>query len=349
MQVVDQFRLAACFGIFPPWYYMFELHLKKNRIRAQDYLSRYETKYNLSELLKRYVERTSGELLNNKALFASVCRDNGVPTPRVVGVAEDGVFEFTQPGCGRQNEMSLSGADLFVKPLRGKGGRGALRFNAAGRDCYETGGGDTLSASELIEHLGELSREKPLVVQHALTSHADIRDLSGSALSCVRTVTCQNEGGGFEVTNAAFRMALRDDTVVDGLHRGGIVSRVDVQTGELGLATDLGFTPHVGWCEQNPVTGVQIAGRVLPHWPELLAVAVKAHAAFPHKVAVGWDIAITPDGPVVVEGNGSPCVDIIQRVDEPMGATRFGQLYAYHVARAVERAEADRISGPQPV
>ncbi len=341
-QIADQFRLAACHGVFPPWYYMFELYRDSNRRRARDYLSRYETKYNLSELLKRYVEGTSGELLNNKAEFAAICRDNGIPTPPIVGIVEDGRFQFATSGCRCPGETGVPEVDLFVKPLRGKGGRGALRFKHSGSNRYTDSDGFNRSAAELLEYLEGLSREKPYIVQHSLTNHPDILDLSGNALSCVRTMSCRNENGGFEVTNAVFRMALRNDTVVDGLHRGGIVSRVDVETGELGPATDLGFTPQVGWCERNPVTGVQIAGRVLPDWPVLVELARKAHAAFPYKVTVGWDIALTADGPVVVEGNGSPCVDIVQRVDEPMGATRFGQLYAHHVSLAVENAEEQR-------
>ena len=75
-------------------------------------------------------------------------------------------------------------------------------------------------------------------------------------------------------------------------------------------------------------------------WAETRALAERAHAAFPYKTAVGWDIAITEDGPVIVEGNSAPCVDIIQRVDGPMGTSRFGELFAMHVDRAEQAAIA---------
>ncbi len=338
-QIIDQLSIAARHGILPPWYYMFELHREENLARAEDYLHRFETKNNLFFLLKKRVEKTNGRTLGNKALYASICAKHGVVTPPLVAIARDNRLTPPQDWDGTgppTEEPALPDCDLFVKPLRGKGGRNTLRASFLGNGRFETSEGQALTRQELAEHLKQLSAKQPLLIQKRLTNHRYMLDLCANALCCVRTVTCKNRSGGFEVTNAAFRMALRDDTTVDGLHRGGLVSRVDLATGELGPATDLGFEPNIGWRETNPNSGAQIQGRVLPYWEELKAIALDAHAAFPYKVAVGWDIAITDTGPVVVEGNGAPCVDIIQRVDGPLGTERFGELLAYHVECALE-------------
>lgn len=194
-----------------------------------------------------------------------------------------------------------------------------------------------MSEGEFVAYLEALSHKRPLIVQERLLNHPDLIDICGHVLCCIRVLSCRNKSGTPEVTNAAFRMALRDDATVDGLHRGGISANVEVDSGRLGPATNLGLTPEVGWCERSPTTGAPIAGRELPMWKEARAMAIKAHAMLPHKVIVGWDIAITPEGPVVVEGNGAPCVDIIQRVTcEPLGAQRFGTLLAWHVRRALD-------------
>ena len=96
--------------------------------------------------------------------------------------------------------------------------------------------------------------------------------------------------------------------------------------------TDLGVRPDSTWHAVHPITGAPIEGRVLPHWPAVLELARRAHGLIGDRVVVGWDIAILPDGPCLVEGNGRPDVDILQRhYQQGLGDTRFAQLIAMHL------------------
>jgi hypothetical protein len=74
----------------------------------------------------------------------------------------------------------------------------------------------------------------------------------------------------------------------------------------------------------------------LPFWHEVVDLAYRAHAVFPTRLIVGWDIAILPDGPCVVEGNTRPDLDIHQRVSRrPLGNRRLSELLAWNVRRAM--------------
>jgi hypothetical protein len=54
----------------------------------------------------------------------------------------------------------------------------------------------------------------------------------------------------------------------------------------------------------------------------------------PERVLVGWDIALTEDGPVVLEGNSFADVLIPQRVYRmPLGHMRMGELLNFHLGR----------------
>ncbi len=349
-QFTDQIAVAACHGILPPWYYMFELYRPENRAAARQYLHRYETKANLYRIVKAQVERQNGAKLNNKLKFANACKEAGLPVPDTVIHVKDGRFENLDGTAVPRSELELPECDLFIKPSRGKGGRGTAIARYRGEGCYDVSDGGEMDGAGLVDFLIARSAGKGLLVQRRLFNHPDMKDLCADALCCVRIMTCRNESGGFEMTNAVLRMAQKMESTVDGLHRGGIVASVDVESGVLGMGTDLGFKPGVGWVEKSPRNSAQIKGRTLPDWPATRDLVLRAHAAFPYKVTVGWDVAITTKGPVIVEGNGAPCVDILQRADcEPLGGKRFGELLAYHCVKAVESQERGAPASKEPL
>ena len=75
-----------------------------------------------------------------------------------------------------------------------------------------------------------------------------------------------------------------------------------------------------------PGTDRSFLGFELPHWPAVKDLALRAAAAFPWARAIGWDIAITESGPVLLEGNERWSPSLIQ-MPAPGGLMR-GELEA---------------------
>jgi glutathione synthase/RimK-type ligase-like ATP-grasp enzyme len=120
--------------------------------------------------------------------------------------------------------------------------------------------------------------------------------------------------------------------VVDNMHRGGLAAPVEIGTGVLGVASGYATAGSAGRHTHHPVSGGAIEGRRLPMWEQARELACQAHRAFPPRLLVGWDIAVTPTGPVLVEGNEQPGVDGLQRLHNlALGEHRFGELLAFHL------------------
>ena len=324
-QLLDQSHLYLSAGVLPPWYYIFELYRQPCSGYARDFIYRWESKGGVMRLLREGDRAPSSEL-NDKAEFAEHCRRHQLSAVPVLVVFRDGAAE-------QRCHLSDLATDLFVKPVCGRGGKGARRWDFAS-GLYHGGGNRWLTRDELFSWLAQRSRAVPMLVQPLLRNHKALERLNNGALSTVRVLTCSDQAGEPELVGAAMRMAIGGNRTVDNLHAGGIAAAVDFKTGELGPASNLGADSRLGWLGRHPDTGARITGAKLPMWDEVREFAIRAHRAFGDRILVGWDIAITPDGPILVEGNGSPDLDIMQRfVRHGLMGERFGELLAFHLSR----------------
>lgn len=214
-QIADQVGLFATKFVPAPCYYVFELYESENRARALDYLYPFETKRGIDLMLRTYLTSPGTvDALSNKAEFAAHCARCGLAAIPVVGFASEGRYHSVDP-----KEPALPPMDLFVKTLRGGGGKRAERWSyeaAAWRDRS----GAALTSDELIDVLRRRSKTRPWIVRPWVSNHRAVEDLACGALSTVRVLTCLDEAGRPEVMYATFRMARASDAIVDNAHCG---------------------------------------------------------------------------------------------------------------------------------
>jgi hypothetical protein len=150
----------------------------------------------------------------------------------------------------------------------------------------------------------------------------------------LRIVTASNEADQGEIIGAAFRVASNAGSIIDNFHAGGLAAAVDLDSGRLGRATDMGIGVNSAWHQRHPVTGAVIEGRILPLWPQIVRLAETAHSLLADRIVLGWDIAILEDGPCLIEANSFPDLNILQRTNlAPLGNGRLGQLMVHHIGR----------------
>jgi hypothetical protein len=74
---------------------------------------------------------------------------------------------------------------------------------------------------------------------------------------------------------------------------------------------------------KHPDSGVVFEGYKIPYYEEAVALAKRCMDSFYGLKSVGWDVAITTDGPVIIEGNDDWGLAAHQMVENQGWADRY--------------------------
>lgn len=136
---------------------------------------------------------------------------------------------------------------------------------------------------------------------------------SGKALGTLRIVTLV-QAGEVHLLYALMRIPAGNNVHDNftGGSSGNLIASVDVNSGILQSAfgrRDERFSRLLESFEHNPDTGKRIAGEAVPDWPLIARTVQRAALSFAEMPLLGWDIALSADGIVIIEANSNP--DII--------------------------------------
>ncbi len=192
-------------------------------------------------------------------------------------------------------EDFLQGQDsFFAKPNHGSCGKGVTKIKLAEQPDRKA-------------LLDELREKKLIILEHALPQHEDMARLHPSSVNTLRIVT-DLVGDTIHIAYIMVKIG-RGGGCCDNTGQGGMLCRVDAESGKIrSVATDDYFNIF----ETHPDTGVRFEGYTIPMLDEAIALAKKAAREIPQMRHIGWDVAITPDGPAIIEGNEYPGTDLCQ-------------------------------------
>jgi hypothetical protein len=326
-QFLQIWTAASRHWLPPKNYYMYRLYEPEKWRRIDEYLDSEESFVMTMHLYKRRSSRVAR--LEDKVIFFEACRDAGLASVSIVAEFSHGALaKWYVPG-----PVKLPRADLFSKYARGIKGKGAGWWLFNGGERWVGPDGRALTEEELMRHLCDLTHRGMIILQPRILNHAALSALSPGALCTARVVTVLQPDGTPQHLLSAFRMPI-DDSPVDNFSQGHLASAINERTGELGPA--FRYAPEYGdsTFRIHPHTGRHIEGFLLPFWKETLELCLRAQQVFSEFFAVGWDVAITQEGPLVVEGNHDFGVNILQIThDIPIGLTKLPRVYWAHEAQ----------------
>lgn len=202
---------------------------------------------------------------------------------------------------------------IIYKPLDGNRGIGVQGYE--------------LNDENIQAVYDELMKFPSGVVEEYVVQHPEMSKLAPSSVNTIRVVTISDykkpvtpDGKHMDIAYTALRIG-GGSSIVDNFHSGGMCAAIDMETGT--LVTDAADMQGNVF-EYHPVTGVKIKGFQIPRFQEVLDMVTEA--CNEHKISgyLGWDIAVTEKGPVLIEINLRPGVVLLTT---PYISERKGMKY----------------------
>lgn len=172
---------------------------------------------------------------------------------------------------------------LILKPADSLGGHGVEKVDAS-------------TIGDLDAFVSRALDARQFLLEECLPQHPELARLNPSSVNTLRLITFRKDD---EVQLLASALKIGNGGAIDNFSDGGMYTMVDDSGRSLSAAFDgAGHSYSV-----HPRSGVTILGFEVPCFREAVALVAEAARVVPEIPYVGWDVAIRPDGPVLIEGN----------------------------------------------
>ncbi|WP_053990115.1 sugar-transfer associated ATP-grasp domain-containing protein [Mangrovimonas sp. TPBH4] len=284
-----------------PFYY-FKYLYRKNVDNYQDYIGTKEAnriKYKDTFHKEEYLT-----IISNKLNFSLFCKQNDLPVPALISYNFESHFFYKKQLYVVEKGKELldffkmvfedSGHSvIFLKPISLYGGTG----------CYR------LSKDNLEKDL-ELHRDFILqnccIHEEVVIQHENVNKIHPNCVNTIRVETFIDKQNEIHILSAFMRFGVGSG-FVDNAHAGGFYVGIDLESGTL---REVGHQyMEYGGAEytEHPDSGFVFKGYKIPFFKEVKELVFQAVNCLPDRY-IGWDIAVSKDGPVIIEANEYPSI-----------------------------------------
>jgi hypothetical protein len=317
-QIPGALWAAMRHNVVPGEYYAYALWQPGRAVNIDNYLYSKEGARVL-DLLNRPSQPNP---IDDKLAFHQMCKAHAIPSPEVLAVftPADKLLEFASGLPPKR--------DLFVKPRNGVASDGAEHFRWQGA-VFDSDRTCRLSPENLGDYLAARARNenRTLLVQPALSNHPELGLGANPHLATARLVTGLSTNG--DVIPIFGHIYFFHFAGINQIPVAPRVALIDVTSGRLKSAPRELYR----YKRSNHQLDKGLDdGLVLPGWDTALRHTKVAHQACSDFVFVGWDVAFTDHGPVLLEGNVHWDATEYQRLcGEPLGYTKFADILATRI------------------
>ncbi len=311
------FRFYAKLG--PTWFDLYGF-INKPIKSYEQYLTnedRYRLQESISPVEYRYLEE-------DKIIFHDQCMKHNIPTcPILLLVTFNENYNPTENVDVARNKAGLEekllacgNREIISKPVDGGQGYGIDRIVIEDGN-FTTSSGQYGPIIDLFDYFHSLPfSENGYIIQPFLKAHpAMIPIMPGPGLGTIRIITFITKNNEVNIAWAVLKIP-GEKQIQDNWQKGTsgtLLSLIDLEKGSLisAMGTEKN-NPLLHQIEYHPVTKTKFTGFNIHLWNECIQTVKNAATKFPELLALGWDVAITETGPVIIEANWESGLDMFQ-------------------------------------
>lgn len=151
------------------------------------------------------------------------------------------------------------------------------------------------------------------ILQNLIQQHEALNSINSSSVNTIRIITVKGMSGDINIFFSYLRLGANENSIVDNIAVGGIAVGVDNN----GILGKYGFfkSSFGTKVDRHPISNVEFEGYQIPYWNEVKDLVKNAHKQLYYFQSIGWDVAITPNGPILIEGNDNWEMRDLQNID----------------------------------
>lgn len=294
-------------GMFPFEYFGCKLYRIKPERTVQEIVD-YIPQYYLDHILvPRENDRLYKLILENKIMLDKFLAGRSMPRPRKVFTVEGGkVLDNQGTIVSAENTATiLSSCEraLFIKPADGRGGNGIEVFEPAGENGFQDKSGRWLD----LGFLEEIGKNNDYIIQEGIEQVDVLNKIFPYSINTIRIPSIVKAGRVIPI--AAILRIGRGNNRVDNSAQGGISVEIDIDTWRL---NSQGHSEHpVSSYDMHPDTKTPF-GQQLPMKKQVMELLKSAASVIPKCHILGWDVALTPEGAMIIEINPGFGIEHVQ-------------------------------------
>jgi hypothetical protein len=289
--LIKLFAKHHSFGILR--FYLHNLMFKKGSGDINDYVIAPN-----KIIRQKYHQRKNGEkaaIFINKAAFIEHLANHNIPTTTFIGKIKDQTFFGDETTQIIRNRSQLK--EVFHMLLENHPSFFLKKADSGnGKEVYKID-------KHSIDLMDSIDLESTYVMEKTIIQHEALDRINPNCVNTLKVITYR-KGNSIYFPNCYFRMGV-GEAHLDNVKYGGFFIKYDIDTNKLDKA---GYTyMNYGGKSyyKHPDTHYVFEDKSLIYSKEIKKTLTKAALLF-DGLLIGWDIAYSVDGPLIIEGSLNP-------------------------------------------